>query len=116
MSRKEFSRATKREALKRAFNKCEVEWTLTGRCNASLSSGVEFDHILACSNGGDNSLDNCQCVCRACHKLKTKTDITRAAKTKRQSDKHTGVVRPKGQIKSRGFKRYESNTKQLREP
>jgi 5-methylcytosine-specific restriction endonuclease McrA len=118
--RQEFSKAVKREALKRSGGLCEAEGELYGtkfrRCNAPLSYGVEFDHILACSNGGDNSLENCLAICPACHKYKTTVhDTPRAAKIKRVSDKHSGIVKPKGTIKSRGFQQWEPNVKQLHE-
>lgn len=36
------------------------------------------------------------CLCRVCHKFKTAThDIPKAAKTKRQADKHSGIVSSK---------------------
>jgi 5-methylcytosine-specific restriction endonuclease McrA len=109
----EFSTKTKRERLKHAQGKCEASGPLygldTGRqCDADLARGVEFDHLVALSIGGDNSLENCLAVCIACHRFKTsKHDLPRAAKTKRQSDKNSGVRRPKGQLKSAGFPKAE---------
>ena len=102
MSRRiEFNKPTKRAALERSGGYCEglraslgYLLGLSPRCNSPLEKAVEFDHILACSNGGDNSLENCQCLCKQCHKEKTgKVDIPRAAKIKRQSDKHNGIKR-----------------------
>ena len=119
MSRSEFSKQTKREALHRAHNMCEAEghfygWEEGVMCLAPLSYGVEFDHVLACSNGGDNALENCLAVCKKCHRYKTDNfDTPRAAKIKRVGDKHTGITRPKGKIQSRGFRQFKSNTKQL---
>jgi len=113
MARLEFSKKTKRLALERSQMRCEAVGALYGlddgqRCSAPLSNGVEFDHELASSNGGDNSLENCVSACIRCHRFKTsKFDTPRAAKTKRQSDKSTGVVRPKGTIKSAGFPKFE---------
>jgi 5-methylcytosine-specific restriction enzyme A len=107
MSRKEFSKATKRAALERSDGGCEATGIFYGlsdgsKCFNRLSRGVEFDHILACSNGGDNSLANCLAICPICHRFKTKNhDTPRAAKIKRQSDKHTGVTRPKQTIGQR---------------
>lgn len=118
MSRDEFTKATKRLALKRSGAKCEATGYLYGRdetrCNWNLGNGVDFDHVLACSNGGDNSLSNCLAVCIPCHKYKTANhDTPRAAKIKRVSDKFNGIVKPKGKIKSRGFKsQNKSNDKQ----
>ena len=97
--RQEFSTKTKRAALERSGGYCEGwidggDWFSRERCRISLQKFVEFDHILACSNGGDNSLGNCAALCKVCHSEKTrKHDIPRAAKTKRQSDKHLGIKR-----------------------
>ncbi|WP_415279266.1 HNH endonuclease signature motif containing protein [Brucella sp. BZ] len=109
MARLEFSKKTKRDALERSQMRCEASGPLYGleegqRCSIPLSNGVEFDHELAASNGGDNSIENCKAVCLRCHRWKTtQLDTPRAAKTKRQSDKAKGIVRPKGAIKSAGF-------------
>lgn len=108
MPRKEFSRATKRAALERSNHKCEASGTHYGfepgqRCNCNLSLGVQFDHVLPCELGGDNSLSNCLAICVQCHKHKTRNDIRQIRKSDRQRDRHTGVVRPSGKIKSPGF-------------
>jgi hypothetical protein len=110
----EFSTKTKRERLKQSGGFCEAEGPLYGlergqRCSADLGRGVEFDHVVALGIGsGDNSIENCRAVCLQCHKHKTRTnDVPRAAKTKRQSDKNSGVRRPKGQLKSAGFPKPE---------
>lgn len=108
MPRKEFSRATKREALARAGYKCEATGSRYGfepsqRCNCDLSLGVQFDHVLPCELGGDNALMNCAAICVQCHKYATRDDIRRIRESDRERDKHTGVVRPKQSIKSAGF-------------
>lgn len=119
MNRKEFSKETKREALRRSKQLCEATGAFYGlatdtRCNAPLSHGVEYDHVLAASNGGDASLANCAAVCIKCHKFKTaKHDTPRAAETKRISDKHSGIHKPKGKIRSQGFRPAKSNTKYI---
>jgi 5-methylcytosine-specific restriction enzyme A len=99
MTRREFSSSTKREALKRSGGLCEAKGLGYGlqenqRCNSNLGHGVEFDHRIADSIGGNNDLDNCFCLCKTCHAFKSfKTDIPRAAKTKRMSDKHRGITK-----------------------
>jgi hypothetical protein len=110
----EFSTKTKRERLKQSGGFCEAEGPIYGlqegqRCGSDLARGVEFDHWIALGiSDGDNSLENCRAVCIACHRFKTaKHDLPRAAKTKRQSDKNSGVRRPKGQLKSAGFPKAE---------
>lgn len=84
--------------------RCEAVGTMYGlepgrRCCAPLGDGVEFDHELAASNGGDNSLENCVAACPICHRFKTtQFDTPRAAKTVRQSDKAKGIVRPSSKL------------------
>jgi hypothetical protein len=93
VSRAEFTRQTKREALKRSGGLCEAVGSLYGlepgqRCNAPIAYGVEFDHVLLAANGGDNSLENCAAACVRCHGWKTRNhDTPTAAKTVRQQDK-----------------------------
>lgn len=119
MSRLEFTKPIKRAALARSGALCEASGIFYGlapdtRCNAPLSYGVEFDHVLAASNGGDNSLENCAAVCLKCHRFKTaKFDTPRAAKALRQSDKHFGIrTKPIGnsRLQSRGFQKREART------
>lgn len=108
MARKEFSRSTKRAALERSGLRCEAEGSRYGfeagqRCNCHLSLGVQFDHVLPCELGGDNALGNCRSVCVQCHKYATANDIRQIRKSDRQRDRHTGVIRPAGTIKSPSF-------------
>lgn len=120
MPRREFSRAVKREALQRSGGFCEASGAMYGledgrRCNAPLSAGVEFDHLISDSSGGEPTLENCVCACRVCHAHKTaKIDTPKAAKIKRVQDKHLGVSKPKHRWPSRPFSRlYQSNTKYI---
>ncbi|ANK73766.1 hypothetical protein FA04_14735 [Ensifer adhaerens] len=104
--RAEFSKPTKREALKRSRMHCEAVGKMYGlergqRCNAPLGFGVEFDHIVLDANSKDNSLDNCAAVCIRCHRWKTaKHDTPMAAKTVRMQDKANGI-----KSKSKGFQK-----------
>ncbi len=118
MPRRNFTKPTKREALKRSGGLCEAVGTLYGleegkRCNAPLSYGVEFDHIDLDANSKDNSLENCAAVCPSCHKFKTaKIDVPKAAKTLRQQDKNNGIRARKGRpmagTKASGWKQKMS--------
>ena len=109
MSRNEFTKPTKREALKRAEGKCEAVGEWYGlkpgqRCGMPLSHGVQFDHIILDANSKDNSLSNCASVCIPCHEFKTrKHDIPVAAKTVRQRDKAAGISKPKRSWKPKGM-------------
>lgn len=104
--RREFSKETKRQALKRSGGLCEAVGFLYGlgsdkRCNGNLGFGVIFDHILADSNSGEPTLENCAAICTVCNRFKTdKFDTPRAAKIKRISDKHRGISQTIGQRKA----------------
>lgn len=90
MTRTEFSRRTKVDAFTRADGRCEC-------CGARLSVGkFEYDHIVSCSLGGDNSLDNCRVICRPCHKIKTRDDIRKTRKADRVKAAHIGAKKRKG--------------------
>lgn len=98
--RREFSKETKRQALRRSGTLCEAVGKMYGlrpaqRCNAPLSYGVEFDHVVLDANSKDNRLENCAAVCIKCHKWKTtKHDMPMAAKTVRLQDKNDGIRKP----------------------
>jgi len=116
MSRHEFSRATKRAALERSGYRCEAEGSRYGfepgqRCNCHLSLGVQFDHILPCELGGDNSLANCAAICVQCHRFATRNDVRQIRKSDRQRDRHSGVIRPAGKLKSAPFPKSDKPKK-----
>lgn len=106
MARKEFTKKTMREALARSGKRCEAVGAMYGletgcRCNADLSKGVEFDHIVLDANSKDNSLENCAAVCIKCHRWKTANhDIPMAAHTVRMQDKANGIKAKKRPIPS----------------
>lgn len=86
--RREFSRKTRREVFLRAGGRCE-------HCSAKLKVGEgEYDHVIPCEFGGDDTADNCQVLCRVCHKLKTAKDIGAIRKSDRVRDRHAGIIRP----------------------
>ena len=122
MTRHEFTKTTKREALARSGGLCEATGPVYGlepgqRCNATLSHGVDFDHYpVPATDKGSDTADNCVACCRTCHRFKTSTyDVPMQAKGRRIRDKHAGI-KPKAKIQSRNtFKPYASNTRQLRD-
>lgn len=102
MSRREFSRKTKRQAWDRSGGRCEAVGAIYGlpaglRCIADLMrTGVNYDHVDPDANSKDNSLDNCAAVCPPCHKWKSgKRDVPMIAKTVRQQDAARGIKRTK---------------------
>lgn len=97
MSRKEFTKATKLKALKRANGKCEG-------CGQPLKAGLfQFDHIKADGLDGDNSLENCKVLCSggraSCHGIKThEEDIPIMRKADAQRDAYQGTTRARKKI------------------
>lgn len=110
MSRREFSKEVRREALKRSGQLCEASGPMYGlkagqRCNCTLSVGVQFDHIISDSSGGEPTLDNCAAVCLPCHGWKSRNvDTPKAAKIKRVSDKHRGIRKAPSFQKPKGIR------------
>lgn len=90
MSRREFSKQVKREALQRAAGQCEGE-----KCGALFGVKFHFDHVIADGLGGEPTLDNCAVLCHVCHNEKTrKHDVPLIAKTKRIQDRHNSIKKP----------------------
>jgi hypothetical protein len=118
--RREFSKETKRSALKRSGMLCEAVGIWYGldlgqRCNAPLSHGVQYDHIILDANSKDNSLENCAAVCVKCHKYKTaKHDMPLAAKTVRQQDKARNIrTAPAKPLRGAGFPKSPKQKKPI---
>jgi 5-methylcytosine-specific restriction endonuclease McrA len=115
-NRREFTKQTRRDALKRSGQRCEAVGAMYGldagkRCNAPLSSGVEYDHIVLDANSKDNSLENCASVCPKCHRWKTSHhDTPMAAKTVRMQDKARGIrTAPVKKMAGPGFRKTEKS-------
>lgn len=116
MARREFTKPTMRAALTRSGMLCEAVGVWYGlpagkRCNAPLSAGVQYDHIILDANSKDNSLENCAAVCIKCHRFKTaKHDTPTAAKTLRQQDKNLGIRKAKSSLSNPRFKKKMDGT------
>lgn len=97
MARQNFPRKVKQAAIERAAGHCD-------KCKAVLKPHEgEVDHILPDILGGKPVLANAQVLCRICHTEKTGNDIRRTRKGDRQRDKHTGAIRPKGNLRGPSF-------------
>jgi 5-methylcytosine-specific restriction endonuclease McrA len=83
----EFPAKVRVAAYKRAQGACEG-------CTAPLLPGrFQYDHRLPVAMGGASSLDNCVCLCSACHGSKTaERDIPTIAKSNRVRNKHIGAA------------------------
>jgi len=86
--RVEFSKAVRLAAWRRAKGRCEG-------CGGLLIPGkFAYDHINPSEFSHDNSLENIQCLCAACHQTKTsKTDIPAIAKSNRVRSTAAGIRR-----------------------
>lgn len=88
--RTEFSKQVKRDAADRAKGYCDD-------CKMKLRLGeFHYDHRIPDWMGGEASLENCQVLCHACHKVKTREDIRNIAKSKRIIDRNRGIKNPAG--------------------
>lgn len=111
MARQEFSKAVKREVLKRSGGQCELHllpWDLKEQIGVTCDRvGKEFDHVFADCLGGEPVAENCALLCPTCHKAKTKTDVGhKATRRKHTVDRERREKRkgnPSQKIQSRGF-------------
>lgn len=106
MSRREFPKRVKREALDRAAGQCEGK--LAGsdeRCPCALNRGkYHFDHDLPDWMGGPPTLENCVVLCIPCHHDKTSgIDAPAIAKAKRIRDRERGIRSP-SRLRGQGFR------------
>lgn len=97
-TRREFTKATKREAFTRSNGICECHRVRTlptyrTGCGVRLSSGnVFYEHIEQDAIGGSNTIENCAALSKTCWKLKTATiDLPHIAKQNRQRDRERGT-------------------------
>lgn len=97
--RREFPTKVRLEALARCMGHCEqCGWKLMD------SADYHYDHVAPDGIGGEPTLDNCQVLCRGCHREKTrKIDVPRVAKMKRQRNKNFGIYKPKRPWPKRKF-------------
>lgn len=110
--RREFPRAVKVAAFRRANGHCE-------KCTAHLYAGkFTYDHIIPDWLGGEPTLENCQVICDACDGVKTPADQSRIAKTKREHDAHIGArpqsSRPMPGSRASGWRRRMDGTTERR--
>lgn len=85
-NRLEFDRKTKQRRFAYCGGYCEG-------CGAKLMPGhFQYDHDKEANDSGDNSFENCRCLCTACHKLKTKKYIQETRKAERVRDRHIGAM------------------------
>lgn len=85
--RAEFPKSVKVAAFEREKGHCQ---NCTLEITGSLRP-VQYDHRKPSALGGDNSLENCQVLCKPCHDLKSfkpiDGDIPRIAKAQRGYEK-----------------------------
>jgi 5-methylcytosine-specific restriction enzyme A len=79
--RKEFSKKVKLAAWQRSGGICECG------CGVKIITGVEYDHIVEDTLGGEPTLENCRVMSKRCHDLKTRTRRPEIDKTNRVFEK-----------------------------
>lgn len=55
----------------------------------------EYDHVISLINGGENRETNIQCLCKACHRFKTKQDVAVKKKNNSVRASHHGLKESK---------------------
>ena len=105
MARREFPKAVKVAAVKRATRDGKL---FCEGCNGLVTGRFEIDHIRADALLGEPTLENARVLCAICHKEKTKSDVGVIAKAKRLEAAHLGVRK-----NGRGFPRREKTHLEL---
>jgi len=97
--RRNFSAKVKLAAWERSGGRCE-------KCLIKIVARPEYDHRIPDAMGGEPTIENCECLCTKCHKLKTLgEDIPRIKKTRHQRSSHIGAHRSRNPVPgSRGSK------------
>lgn len=110
-TRREFSTSVKRDAWDRCCGasgvpRCEKCGHHLGPANTFYQSRAdgEFDHDKTDAMFGEPTLENCQVLCRTCHKRKTKNDIKTIAKSNRTRDRARGIYKPRSITGWRSFR------------
>jgi 5-methylcytosine-specific restriction endonuclease McrA len=90
MTRKRFSKRDLTNLLDHFGCKCRM-------CQGEINghSGLEWDHAIPLALGGADALDNLEPLCIRCHRLKTKGDVTRIAKSVRSRQGNLGIKSPR---------------------
>lgn len=111
MTRREFPRAVKVACIKRATRDgvtyCEECGLPTRR--------FDIDHIDPDGLTGKPTLENARLLCDVCHGTKTKSDVAKIARAKRQEARNLGLRKPPS-LKSRGFPVTEKQIKKAARP
>ena len=99
MARREFPKAVKVAAVKRATRDGKL---FCEGCNGLVTGRFEIDHIRADGLLGEPTLENARVLCSICHKEKTASDVAVITKAKRVEARHLGIRKA-----GRGFAKRE---------
>lgn len=96
MARRDFPTRIRVERFQFCGGRCEG--VREGRrCDAKLEPGRwHCDHDDPDGLTGAPTFENARCLCIPCHLVKTKADVAKIAKAKRNYARHIGASRPKG--------------------
>jgi 5-methylcytosine-specific restriction endonuclease McrA len=95
--RQEFSKKTKLARFEFARGHCEY-------CGAKIITHAEYHHERQAHLGGDNSLENCRCICVKCHNAESRKNRPENDKTRRVYEKRAGVRKTRGFAANRNGK------------
>lgn len=98
--RREFPNHVKLAAWRRCGGHCEA-------CGALVTGVAEYHHVLEDGLGGEPTLENCQVLCRACHRDETRRGVKLMARADRAARFHAGIrrkSRPINGSKASGWK------------
>jgi 5-methylcytosine-specific restriction endonuclease McrA len=94
MARAEFSKSTKLARFEHAKGRCE-------ECLQRIITTAEYDHVIEATLTNDNSFENCRCLCKKCHALKTQERRPEIDRTRAVYEKRAGVRRTKRPFQQR---------------
>lgn len=83
-------------------------------CDEALTGKWHIDHILPIALNGEHAPANWQALCESCHVAKTRADVGRIAKAKRQRALIEEPQPSKRPIKSRGFQGWRKFNGEVR--
>lgn len=83
-------------APKRVRDRLLARHTACYLCSRPFVAGekIEFDHIVALINGGENRETNLRPVHAKCHRAKTARDVAEKVRVSAKRQKHLGIVDP----------------------
>ena len=103
MTRKEFPARVRAAVIKRSMR----DGTLYCEKCGAMAKRSQVDHVRPDGLLGEPTIENAMLICEACYTEKNAKDTTDIARAKRIEAKHIGAIKPKGTMRSAGFRKSE---------